>query len=781
MSDRKRSINHGEQHGTGNEDSRIDRRKYLQLTGLGLLGAGFAAGRTAAAGDLPHLVVFDGSDASRGAYEFGVSEAVTAATDVAGVEKGDSIDGTAVTGTVAGDVDAYRFSGTLTHLDVEGGVEVSISYSDTSQPDGAKLEIVTPADGSVEYAFRVEGEVKKDLDNGDNAAEADNDTVTANDDGSHSVTGMTGNGYGDTYTIYGDVTAFEPTSGDFTLLLDGDQVTVPELLGQSADDGDDAESGTPDTHTLLITAEDSVEYSFRTAGEIQKDLENGRDSAEERNDEVEQQDDGTWAAAGLTGNGYGDTYVFEDEILGFEVLSGDCRIFLDGQEVSVAELGGEEPDEEPVEEFDDVLFVVGFDHDDWLPYRLHVDARPDPLSSEDDEYFAAGNYDLRELDDGTWIIEGRTGTADPSGPMYGDGYRWQPEEGTGILGWEADPVDGREYHVSINDEQIDPSTLPAFDPPEPTVPDEGGDVIGGGAGYSGVVPRSAADYSAGSASELADALGSASSGDVVYVTSDVDVGSGGFSVPDGVTLAGDRGIDGSDGPLIATDRDPSYVFSTRGGRITGIRLRGAWHGQRGEGGSGNGIRMRGRAEVDNCAIYGFGHANVDVRRGSGENHVHHNYIYDCNTNGLGYGVVVYGNSTNPLIERNYFNDNRHQIAASGDNYGYVCRYNHCGPRTFHTMLDVHDPGSVRTVFQNNIGEPQTRDLDGQDATMVAGTDTPADDELLIENNWWFVTEGEAYSLPETNTVVRDNHYTESAGVSYDDIIPNHPGSAHTPW
>ena len=80
----------------------------------------------------------------------------------------------------------------------------------------------------------------------------------------------------------------------------------------------------------------------------------------------------------------------------------------------------------------------------------------------------------------------------------------------------------------------------------------------GGAGYPRTMPPSEADYFVSTLSELQSAFDSASRGDVVYVDPDAEIytGSRELAVPEGITLASDRGIDGSDGGLLYTDQDP---------------------------------------------------------------------------------------------------------------------------------------------------------------------------------------------------------------------------------
>ncbi len=100
----------------------------------------------------------------------------------------------------------------------------------TSQPTGTPFELVSDAGTEgLEYEFTVEGTVTKNTSAGDNASE-ENDSITQNGDGTVTVTGTTGNGYGDAYYVDGTVTSIRLDETKWTLRYDGQEVTVAELL-----------------------------------------------------------------------------------------------------------------------------------------------------------------------------------------------------------------------------------------------------------------------------------------------------------------------------------------------------------------------------------------------------------------------------------------------------------------------------------------------------------------------------------------------------------------------
>ncbi|WP_266077835.1 hypothetical protein [Haladaptatus caseinilyticus] len=73
---------------------------------------------------LPKTLVFDGSQSDGASkYSFDVGGSVAKDDDLGSVNSFDTIDGTRVTGKVVGGKDAYRFSGDLKRIEIEGGAK----------------------------------------------------------------------------------------------------------------------------------------------------------------------------------------------------------------------------------------------------------------------------------------------------------------------------------------------------------------------------------------------------------------------------------------------------------------------------------------------------------------------------------------------------------------------------------------------------------------------------------------------------------------------------------
>ena len=199
--------------------------------------------------------------------------------------------------------------------------------------DEQLLEIVATESGEVRYELTVDGDVERARVN-DRIKAEDGDRIRENDDGTVTVRGSTGNrGYGDAFRFTGEVTAFDSEGdADFFLRLDGERVTVDELVA----DEDDEE-----IRLLEIVATESgeVRYEFTVDGDVVRARLTDRIKAED-DDRIRENDDGAVRVRGSTGNrGYGDAFRFTGEVTAFE-SEGDADFYLrlDGERVTVDEL-----------------------------------------------------------------------------------------------------------------------------------------------------------------------------------------------------------------------------------------------------------------------------------------------------------------------------------------------------------------------------------------------------------------------------------------------------------
>ena len=322
-------------------------------------------------------------------------------------------------------------------------------------------------------------------------------------------------------------------------------------------------------------------------------------------------------------------------------------------------------------------------------------------------------------------------------------------------------------------------------------PDERGP-IGGGTGYANVVTHG--DYTAENLDALLEALSQAKAGQTVFIPGETDIDLTAriyidqlvLEIPEGVTLASDRGRNGSLGALLTSDALKTPVVIRPTGpdvRITGLRLRGPNpkryldHHRRafGPGGDGHayyyklptsdGIKTKHpRLEVDNCDISGFSHAGVYLVAGQ-RHHVHHNFIHHCQYQGLGYGVSH--NTASSLIEYNRFNWNRHSIAGTGrPGNSYVARHNvelgvslsHCfdmhGGRDRKDGTDI--AGTRIEIYNNTFRAEQT-------PVVIRGVPEEACD---VHRNWFVRHEGPARAVrAAAQTKVHDNAYGRAPAVA----------------
>ncbi|WP_158059377.1 hypothetical protein [Halorussus halophilus] len=190
-----------------------------------------------------------------------------------------------------------------------GGGSGSDSDDSTTTPDdqqsGTVLELVSASNAStVSYEFVVDGSVQKRTSAGDVAAE-NNDSVSSNGDGSVTVSGVAGNGYGDSYLVDGDITELSLDEDVWTVTYGGEEVTPSDfaLPNKLVIDGGNAPNAVS-------------EYTFTVSGEVRKSDALGSINS------YDEASDGTISGRVVGGK---DGYRFSGEITGFE-LSGPASV-----------------------------------------------------------------------------------------------------------------------------------------------------------------------------------------------------------------------------------------------------------------------------------------------------------------------------------------------------------------------------------------------------------------------------------------------------------------------
>jgi len=292
--------------------------------------------------------------------------------------------------------------------------------------------------------------------------------------------------------------------------------------------------------------------------------------------------------------------------------------------------------------------------------------------------------------------------------------------------------------------------------------DQHGPIGGGAAPRAGPKRR---DHIVDTVDELLAALQRAKAGEVVFVPGQVTLDLSArvyvdktvLEIPADVTLASDRGADGSKGALLFSDALATRPLVRALGpnvRLSGLRLRGPDperrldHHRRSyrEPGKGrdpdyyysfpvsNGIdTTHDGLEVDNCELAGWSHAAVFLRRGS-DHHIHHCFIHHNQYQGLGYGVCL--DIAEALIERCLFDFNRHSIAGTGrPGSGYEARHNIERGTSLSHLFDMHG-GRDRKDGTDIAGDwlRVHHNAFFCDKTAVVIRGVPAR-EAVIEHNW----------------------------------------------
>lgn len=322
--------------------------------------------------------------------------------------------------------------------------------------------------------------------------------------------------------------------------------------------------------------------------------------------------------------------------------------------------------------------------------------------------------------------------------------------------------------------------------------------VGGGDGYDpsaftqpgwatgSRVTASDADYVVRTGSELENAIESTSGGEVIWVPGDahVDVTGLRYLTPAAnVTVASDRGLNGSEGALLESTKSihPFFKVNNAGVRFTGLQFLFpvTQYQEYDHTGEGTGIAVDAEGvEIDNCVFRGFGHTGIEIGRDGyvDGTHIHHNHFVDNMMDGLGYGVVVFHGD--PLIQANYLDNNRHGIAADGaDDCAYTAYYNVCGPHTISHTIDMHEgyggnAGRSFRIVQNVV--LATKNIKDHVESGIYIRADPIEESVIAHNQFAHDSKpsgvgdwGDAYelsvsSVEGSNIVPTHNHYAQTS-------------------
>lgn len=263
-------------------------------------------------------------------------------------------------------------------------------------------------------------------------------------------------------------------------------------------------------------------------------------------------------------------------------------------------------------------------------------------------------------------------------------------------------------------------------------------------------PVNSGDIIVKNKAELLKALKDVKRGQTIFIDGDARIdltGENKITIPHGITLASNRGYNGSKGGLIFTDLhgvSPLFRANGNGVTITGLRLSGPdtavyynitdqtksispidlqalknnkddYQVKKDALPRSTGIAVEGsNVEIYNCELYGWTNAAIQVSPSASNTIVRHNYIHHNQHFGLGYGVLLYKSTA--LIKANLFDYNNHSVTGSG----------HSG-----TGFEV-----VNNIFKENHIRAWAIDMHGgvdrNDGTDLAG------DSFIVQNNDFYL-------------------------------------------
>lgn len=194
--------------------------------------------------------------------------------------------------------------------------------------------------------------------------------------------------------------------------------------------------------------------------------------------------------------------------------------------------------------------------------------------------------------------------------------------------------------------------------------------IGGGAGYTEMITTG--DYIATDDNTFYDAVSKAQAGQVIFIPGDAVIDLSDMKLleyrdlvlPAGITLASDRGLNGSGGGILKFSLELSTLFTASDDvRITGLVLQGVDARLHDEANYDpiNGIVVNGsNVQIDNCEISGF--SGAAILAAAGDVQIHHCYIHHIRGYGNGHGILV--RSGDAKISHNLFSNCRNAVTVS---------------------------------------------------------------------------------------------------------------------
>ncbi|WP_395488909.1 hypothetical protein ACG1VR_12320 [Cedecea davisae] len=278
------------------------------------------------------------------------------------------------------------------------------------------------------------------------------------------------------------------------------------------------------------------------------------------------------------------------------------------------------------------------------------------------------------------------------------------------------------------------------------------DVVGGGAGYTGLIDKAAVDYREATDFPTLQAL-VARGEKYIYipgnVTIDVPNQGSALNIRSGTTIFSDRGLNGSQGGRLRvayngeTDNKYAVIIADSDTRMSGLRYEGPYKGTTTRN-TTIGIQSRPGSkniEIDNTELWGWPWAAVSAKQ-SKSVRVHHSFIHDNIRTERGYGVVTQNGDTSAEVACNIFDANRHAIAGEGKaGESYNAHHNlvlNGGGRGAYHQFDMHaSAGGIAGEFigiRENWFDYGRYGTSNRSSVLVRGQATSG--PIIVENNWF---------------------------------------------
>ncbi|WP_330630825.1 hypothetical protein [Halocatena halophila] len=264
--------------------------------------------------------------------------------------------------------------------------------------------------------------------------------------------------------------------------------------------------------------------------------------------------------------------------------------------------------------------------------------------------------------------------------------------------------------------------------------------------------------------ELRDAVGQ--DGTSVWLPGELELELSGpfpIAIAPNVTIASDRGQQ-NPGAKLSVSSYPDTVFEHTEGhcRVSGVRFRGPeldfFDPRTAQGTPASyytqAFDFKGElAEIDHCELAGWTHAAIsggaaDVPTTT---RVHHNAIHHNQMQTLGYGVNL--RNGEGRIEWNYFDYNRHSVAAFGsETNGYEARYNVVGPHAVSHVFDMHSKADNLDDYSGNLAGTHLRvHHNVVEPTTVPGVGLRgvSTEQSFVRNNWFRAVPSLSFSGKES--------------------------------